>query len=93
VALGRRGPVFVGSAAQVADELERWMEEADIDGFNLASALVPETFEAVVGLLVLELQRRGRYRTRYPGGTLREKLFGRGARLPDNHGARRVRIG
>jgi long-chain alkane monooxygenase len=54
---------------------------------------VPETFEAVVGLLVPELQRRGRYRAHYPGDTLRETLSGRGARLPDNHGARRRRIG
>jgi long-chain alkane monooxygenase len=92
VGLGGRGPVFVGSASQVADELESWVEATGIDGFNLASAVVPETFEGVVGLLVPELQRRGRYPLGYGSGTLREKLFGRTARLPDNHAARRVRI-
>jgi hypothetical protein len=32
--IGGLGPVGVGSAATVADELERWIEEADVDGFN-----------------------------------------------------------
>jgi alkanesulfonate monooxygenase SsuD/methylene tetrahydromethanopterin reductase-like flavin-dependent oxidoreductase (luciferase family) len=36
LSIGAMGPVFVGSASTVADELERWMDEADIDGFNLA---------------------------------------------------------
>jgi long-chain alkane monooxygenase len=93
VGLGGRGPVFVGSAAQVASELERWVDASGIDGINLASAVMPETFEAVVELLVPELQRRGRYRMGYPPGTLREKLFGRAARLPSNHAARQVRLG
>jgi hypothetical protein len=31
-------------------------------------------FNDVTELLVPELQRRGRYRTRYPGTTLRESL-------------------
>jgi hypothetical protein len=42
----------------------------------------PETFENVVDLLVPELQRRGRYKTAYAKGGLREKLFGR-ARVND----------
>jgi alkanesulfonate monooxygenase SsuD/methylene tetrahydromethanopterin reductase-like flavin-dependent oxidoreductase (luciferase family) len=42
--------------------------------------------------LVPELQRRGVYRTEYDRGTLREKLFGRGPRLPSTHrGARHRR--
>lgn len=31
--IGGLGPVAVGSPATVADELERWIEEADVDGF------------------------------------------------------------
>ena len=46
----------------------------------------------VVELMVPELQRRGRYRHDYADGTLRHKLFGRGARLPATHAARQVRI-
>jgi hypothetical protein len=34
----------------------------------------PRDFLNVVDYLVPELQRRGRYRTRYPGKTLRENL-------------------
>jgi long-chain alkane monooxygenase len=34
---------------------------------------------------VPELQRRGVYPTAYKNGTLREKLFGAGARLPETH--------
>jgi FMN-dependent oxidoreductase (nitrilotriacetate monooxygenase family) len=72
--IGGDGPVAVGSPATVADQLEEWVQETGIDGFNLAAAIVPETFEQVVDLLVPELQRRGRFKTEYADGTLREKL-------------------
>ncbi|MNW14983.1 Dimethyl-sulfide monooxygenase [compost metagenome] len=39
----------------------------------------------MVELLVPELQKRGVYKTEYRSGTLREKLFGDGPRLPANH--------
>lgn len=38
VSIGGNGPIFVGTAEQVADGLERWVEEADIDGFNFVCA-------------------------------------------------------
>ena len=38
-----------------------------------------------------ELQRRGVYPTAYREGTLREKLFGDGPYLPENHPAARYR--
>ncbi|WP_131114865.1 LLM class flavin-dependent oxidoreductase [Lichenihabitans psoromatis] len=90
VAIGGIGPLIVGSPATVADELERWMETTDLDGFNLAFAVRPETFDAVVDLLVPELQRRGRYKTAYSPGTLRNKLFGHD-RLDETHPAASVR--
>jgi long-chain alkane monooxygenase len=92
VCLGGRGPVLIGSPAQVADQLEAWMDETGIDGFNLAFAVAPETFKDIVELIVPELQRRGRYRSAYTAGTLRQKLFGRSARLPASHPARQVRL-
>ncbi|MGD9695349.1 MAG: LLM class flavin-dependent oxidoreductase [Thermoleophilia bacterium] len=90
VSIGGMGPVVVGSPATVADEMERWVEEADIDGFNLAYAITPGTFEDLVEHLVPELQRRGRARVEYEGTTLRESLSGAGVtRLRDDHpGAR-----
>ncbi|MOA17902.1 Dimethyl-sulfide monooxygenase [compost metagenome] len=58
-----------------------------MDGFNLAYAVTHETFVDVVELLIPELQRRGAFKTEYAPGTLREKLFGAGPRLPENHPA------
>ena len=51
-----------------------WMDGTDIDGFNLAYVVAHDTYKDVVDLLVPELQRRGVYPTKYPEGTLREKL-------------------
>jgi FMN-dependent oxidoreductase (nitrilotriacetate monooxygenase family) len=85
VAIGGIGPVFVGSPSTVADRLEDWVDATGVDGFNLAFAVRPETFVDVVDFLVPELQRRGRYKTAYRQGTLREKLFGASARLQPPH--------
>jgi alkanesulfonate monooxygenase SsuD/methylene tetrahydromethanopterin reductase-like flavin-dependent oxidoreductase (luciferase family) len=85
--VGGLGPVFVGSPSTVADILQSWVEETDVDGFNLAYAVTPETFEDVVNLLVPELQKRGVYPKAYRPGTLREKLFGDGPYLPASHPA------
>lgn len=91
--IGGRGPVIVGSYQDVADAFEDWMRETDVDGFNLAYAVTPETFVDIVDLVVPELRRRGLYKTEYAPGTLREKLYGPGqARLPESHPAARVRI-
>ena len=87
VAIGGIGPLVVGSPARVADELEAWVDETGIDGFNLAFAVRPETFRDVADLLVPELQRRGRYKTAYAEGALRQKLFGGSARLSESHTA------
>ncbi len=93
VAIGGRGPLIVGSAEQVADTLAAWVEATDIDGFNLAYAVTPESFEDFVDLVVPELTRRGIYKRDYRPGTLREKLFGEGrARLAPPHPAARYRI-
>jgi len=90
--IGGMGPVIVGGPATVADELERWVDEGDIDGFNFAYAITPGTFEDLVEHVVPELQRRGRAQTEYPGTTLRESLYGPGcARVEDSHPAARYR--
>ncbi|MFW2776179.1 LLM class flavin-dependent oxidoreductase [Acinetobacter baumannii] len=83
--LGGNGPVLVGSAETVSDALEQWVEDTDVDGFNLAYILAHQTFADVVEFIVPELQKRGVYQTSYTQGTLREKLFGAGPYLPENH--------
>lgn len=85
-ALGGRYVTLVGSPEQVADELESWIAETGLDGFNLTRTVAPESYADFIDLVIPELQRRGSYKTAYDSGTLREKLFPEGgARLPGQH--------
>ncbi|WP_416421528.1 LLM class flavin-dependent oxidoreductase [Pseudomonas sp. App30] len=84
-ALGGRYITLVGSPQQVADQLIAWIDETGLDGFNLARTVTPESYVDFIDLVVPELQQRGRYKTAYGDGTLREKLFEHGPRLPHNH--------
>ena len=89
-AIGGLGPVAVGSPATVADEMERWVREADLDGFNIAYVTTPGTFQDVVELLLPELRRRGIYPEKSThdeeASTAREKIYGRGqSRLRTDH--------
>lgn len=86
--IGGMGPVFVGSPEQIADTFEEWIQDTDLDGFNLAYAITPGTFQDFAELVSPELQRRGLLKTEYEEGTYREKMFGKGqARLPEQHPA------
>lgn len=80
VGIGGLGPVGVGSPATVADEMQRWVREADVDGFNIGYVTTPGTFEDVVELLIPELRRRGVYPDKgaKEGLTAREKVYGAG---------------
>ena len=84
-ALGGRYITVVGSPQQVADELESWIAETGLDGFNLTRIVTPESYVDFIELVIPELQRRGSYKTAYDSGTLREKLFQREAHLPQQH--------
>lgn len=64
---------ITGTPEQVADQMEEWFSDA-CDGFVIAATEIPGTYEDVARLLVPELQRRGLFRTEYPGATLRETL-------------------
>ena len=69
----RESHSFVGTPTQIADEMEEWFGSA-CDGFVLAAAYVPGSYEDFVRLVVPELQRRGLHRKEYPGATLRDTL-------------------
>ncbi|WP_085656669.1 LLM class flavin-dependent oxidoreductase [Pseudomonas sp. B11(2017)] len=84
-ALGGRYITVVGSPQQVADELESWIAETGLDGFNLTRIVTPESYVDFIDLVIPELQRRGSYKTAYDDGSLREKLFHAGAQLPRQH--------
>lgn len=79
-------PVPVGDYRRIADELERWVIEGGVDGFNYFSIDTPIDYSIFVDLVVPELQRRGLMRTEYEASTLREHYFGKGnRRLADDH--------
>jgi FMN-dependent oxidoreductase (nitrilotriacetate monooxygenase family) len=91
LAIGGAAPVLCGSPQTVADQLQIWHEVSGADGFNLAYTVMPESVEAIVDLLIPELQARGVFKKAYAPGTLREKLFGRGPRLSVPHPAAETR--
>ena len=94
VGIGGIGPVVVGTPEKVADAIEAWFDQTDVDGLNVPFAISPGDFEDISDMLVPELTRRGRYKEAYAEGTLREKLFGSGrARLEAPHPAVRYRPG
>ena len=90
-----RGPFFVvGDPEQVADEIERWLDEVGIDGINLRQYHSYETAQDFAELVSPVLRRRGRLREGYvEGETLRDRIFGGGDRLPQRHPAARYRGG
>ncbi|MFO7163546.1 MAG: LLM class flavin-dependent oxidoreductase [Mycolicibacterium hassiacum] len=91
--IGGMGPRIVGSGVSVADTLQEWVEETDVDGFNLAYAITPGTWADFIEHVVPVLTERGAYQAEYTPGTLRHKLFGKGDRLPDDHRGSRYRVG
>jgi FMN-dependent oxidoreductase (nitrilotriacetate monooxygenase family) len=68
---------FAGTAAQVADHLEEDFEKAGSrGGFMIVRPYtIPRDMMSIVDFLVPELQRRGRFRTKYEGRTLYENFF------------------
>ncbi len=67
-------PQLVGTAQQVADQLEALVQDGVCDGFVISPAYLPGAFAEFVDLVVPELQRRGLFRKDYEGTTLREHL-------------------
>ncbi|GAA2469613.1 LLM class flavin-dependent oxidoreductase [Winogradskya humida] len=65
---------LVGSATDIADTIEQWVNAGAADGFVIQATHVPAAFEDFVASVVPELQRRGLFRTEYEGTTLRENL-------------------
>lgn len=94
MALGGLHPSPIGTADDVADVMQDWIDNADVDGFNIGSVTNPASWEDVVDLLVPVLQKRGLMWTDYavPGGTFRENLSGT-KELPDDHYGSRFKWG
>jgi alkanesulfonate monooxygenase SsuD/methylene tetrahydromethanopterin reductase-like flavin-dependent oxidoreductase (luciferase family) len=65
---------FVGTAAQIADEIDHYVQADACDGFILVPHLTPHGLDEFVDTVVPLLQERGAFRTGYAGATLREHL-------------------
>ena len=90
VGIGGIGPVVVGTPEKVADDIEAWVEQTDVDGFNLAFAISPGDFEDIADLLVPELTRRGRYKDAYADGHAARETVRRRPRAADGRASGRA---
>ncbi len=71
---GYGGLQMVGTPAQIADQMQAWLDTGASDGFNVMFPTVPAGLDDFVAQVVPELQRRGIFRTEYSGPTLRDHL-------------------
>jgi FMN-dependent oxidoreductase (nitrilotriacetate monooxygenase family) len=78
---GFAGLTFVGTGSGIADEMEHWLASDGCDGFNIMFPFLPAGLDDFVAKVVPQLQRRGIFRDRYEGRTLREHL---GLPRPEN---------
>lgn len=74
IAGGRGHFSVIGTAGDVADQMQAWFEGEAADGFNILVPHLPGGLEDVAYQVVPELQRRGLFRREYAGSTLREHL-------------------
>jgi FMN-dependent oxidoreductase (nitrilotriacetate monooxygenase family) len=88
---GNRGHwTVVGTAAEIADQMQERFEGGAADGFLLVPPRTPDSLCDFGTHVVPELQRRGIYRTAYEGATLRENLGLSCPRMADEPGLRSV---
>jgi len=71
---GYGGLAMVGTAASIADEMAHWIESEASDGFTIMLPYLPGGLDDFCNHVVPELQRRGLFRRKYEGETLREHL-------------------
>lgn len=68
---GRGHRTFAGTPEQVADEIQRWVEQGAADGFNIMPPYLPGGLADFTDQVVPILQARGLFRTDYDATTLR----------------------
>ena len=59
---GFGGLEMVGTAGEIADTMQSWLETGAADGFNIMFPTVPAGLDDFVALVIPELQRRGIFR-------------------------------
>jgi alkanesulfonate monooxygenase SsuD/methylene tetrahydromethanopterin reductase-like flavin-dependent oxidoreductase (luciferase family) len=65
---------FIGTASEVANQIDEWVQTDAADGFILLSHLSPTGLDEFADTVVPLLQERGVFRADYEGTTLREHL-------------------
>jgi FMN-dependent oxidoreductase (nitrilotriacetate monooxygenase family) len=65
---------FVGTASQVAESIDRHVQEDAADGYIFVPPLTPHGLDEFIATVVPELQERGVFRTEYEHDTLRGHL-------------------
>ena len=83
--LGGRYPLIVGNGEDVAKRLIELVDQTGVDGFNLTRTVAPESHHDFIQYVIPELQQRGRFKTAYNEGSLRQKISGHGDLLPSTH--------
>ncbi|MCP3380220.1 LLM class flavin-dependent oxidoreductase [Bradyrhizobium sp. CCGUVB4N] len=66
--------MIVGTPDEIANAMVQRFDQRAADGFNILPATVPGGLKEFVELVVPELRRRGKFRSKYSGTTLRENL-------------------
>ncbi|MBF5002694.1 LLM class flavin-dependent oxidoreductase [Diaphorobacter caeni] len=74
VASSRGHQVVTGTAEQIADHMQHWVDAGAADGFNIMPACFPSGFEEFAREVVPILQERGQFRRDYAASTLRGHL-------------------
>ena len=74
VAAGFGTRLVIGTAADVVDDMQEWVEAGAADGFNICPAALPVGLDDFEELVMPELRRRGLFRTEYESTTLRGNL-------------------
>jgi len=76
---------IVGTAEQIADQLEERFRLYGADGYNVMAPWLPGGLQDFIDHVVPQLRKRGLFRTEYKGATLREHL---GLKRPRHPAAR-----
>ncbi|UFS60797.1 NtaA/DmoA family FMN-dependent monooxygenase [Subtercola endophyticus] len=88
---GINGSVFVGTPDDVVDQIEAFVLATGADGFLIQPHLTPATYDDFIDLILPVLRARGLAPAEHSGQTLRERMFGAGAHLPESHHGRAFR--
>jgi FMN-dependent oxidoreductase (nitrilotriacetate monooxygenase family) len=81
IAAGFGTRVVIGTAEDVVDDMQEWIEAGAADGFNICPPWLPGGVEDFAELVMPELRRRNMFRTEYESTTLRGNL---GLKEPKN---------